>query len=154
MISQKEVQAELLIKVRGNLLIAINKDNQSLTLSPQRLDQFPMERFLQVMEEYSAVEVYEPLHLYEIKWERYRIIALIEDLLELGFEVCHHHNSRVFQVFKMYNIKIKSKLGRPKIYDDPNERHKVHYYKKKREQEDQNAENLRLKDELEKLKRD
>lgn len=152
MISKKQIQAELLIKARGNVLITVQPKNQSLVLSPQRLDQFPMEKFIHLLDEYLAIEVYEPLKIYEIKWEPYRIIAVLEDLLELGFEVCHHNNPKVFKVFETYGIKIKSKAGRPRKYKDSRERHKFHYEKKKQERQQLLEENQRLKEELDYLK--
>lgn len=150
----EQIQTELLIKARGNLLISIHPKNRSLVLSPQRLDQFPMEKFKHLMDEYLASEVYQPLQIYEIKWETITIVAVLEDLLDLGFEVGHHNNPQVFELFKRYKIKIKSKAGRPRKYEDSKERHKVHYDKKKRERHQLLAENQQLKEALQQLKND
>ena len=106
------------------------------------------------MEEYLASEIYHPLHIFEIKWETITIVAVLEDLLELGFEVCHHNNPQVFEIFKGYKIKIKSKAGRPRKYKDSKERHKAHYEKKKRERQELIADNLQLKNELQNLEQD
>lgn len=147
-------EPELIIKSRGNLLVSINSETQFLVLAPQQLDTFPLEAFQKVMTEFQALEVYPPLRVYEIAWDKIMVVELLNDLLDLDFVLCHHNNPTVRKVFADSNIKLKLKSGRRKKYADPNERHRVHYYKKKREEEEQKAEIQRLKEELEKLKRD
>lgn len=106
------------------------------------------------MDESLGSEVYQPTHIYEIKFEKIFVIAVLEDLLYEGFELCHHNNPNIFLIFKSYGIKIKSKAGRPQKYKDPKERYKVHYQKKKREQQEKLEEILHLKEEIKKLKQE